>query len=95
MFGSQLTMWEAGQVTLIGMGTVFFVLIVLTILISLFQFIPNKPKNIIRPTLEKVKKGSIKLSPLHQAIIVASILESIPTSKTENYIKIKRISAIE
>lgn len=88
-------MQEGLIVTAIGLFVVFFVLLLLAAVISLFRFIPGE--NNIRSSekqalpISSVFSSEVKLSPLHQAIIIATILEDVHVSSSKNFVKINKI----
>lgn len=92
-------MQEGIIVTAIGLFVVFFVLLLLALIISLFRFIPGEnnirssEKNIL--PIPSVFTSEVKLSPLHQAIIIATILEDVHVSSSKNFVKINKIIQLE
>lgn len=94
MFSAEISLLEAGQITLIGMGMVSFVLLLLTGIINLFKYIPNG-KNIMLPPIKAnprfFQSQEVFLTPELQAVIIASILEDVQISNSKNLVKIKSI----
>ena len=102
MFGDILTVADTVLITLVGMGTVFFVLVLLTIILSLFRFIPGEkvamiaPTNteIVAPTVTTSQAHSTIVDPLHKAIIVAAILENLEITVKSTQVRITNIRKI-
>lgn len=76
---------KAGLNTLLGMGTVFIVLIIIALVISLFNFLPgvkeSKPgkkeeKEVVKPALEKTVE-TVKAAASNDAEIQAVIAAAI------------------
>ncbi|MGL5721531.1 MAG: OadG family protein [Brevinema sp.] len=92
---------EALAVTGVGLFVVFLVLAILMFVVYLFRFIPDE--NAMRST-EKSSLASVlpnaltqeaKLSPLHQAVVIATILEDVNVSSSKNLVKINRIKLLQ
>ena len=101
MFGDILTVADTVLITLVGMGTVFFVLILLTIILGLFRFIPGENTSVISSTNTAVATPTITsqihstiVEPLHKAIIVAAILENLKITEKSTQVRITNIRKI-
>ena len=101
MFGDILTVADTVLITLVGMGTVFFVLILLTIILGLFRFIPGENTSVISPANTAVATPTITsqihstiVEPLHKAIIVAAILENLKITEKSTQVRITNIRKI-
>ena len=101
MYGDILTVADTVLITLVGMGTVFFVLILLTIILGLFRFIPGENTSVISsantavatPTITSQIHSTI-VEPLHKAIIVAAILENLKITEKSTQVRITNIRKI-
>lgn len=102
MFGNTLSYAETGLVTLIGMGTVFFVLVLLMVLLELFRFIPSGEVAEVSkttPTTPTIQNSvvaiatipDISVSSLHKAIMIAVISEDQGINTPKNQVRISRI----
>ncbi|SFB89188.1 Oxaloacetate decarboxylase, gamma chain [Brevinema andersonii] len=94
MFSAEISLLEAGQITLIGMGMVLFVLLLLTGIIDLFKYIPNGKNIMLSPIKSSPRffqSQEVSLTPELQAIIIASILEDVQISNSKNLVRIKSI----
>ncbi len=95
MFGNELTFAEVMTVTVVGMGVVFFVLILLTGILSLFRFIPNMEEAPAVTTSPSATPSPVSsVNPLHKAIIVAAIFDNEDINEKKNYVRIKNIRRI-
>ena len=101
MYGDILTVADTVLITLVGMGTVFFVLILLTIILGLFRFIPGENTSVISSTNTAVATPTITsqihstiVEPLHKAIIVAAILENLKITEKSTQVRITNIRKI-
>lgn len=101
MFGDTLTVADTVLITLVGMGTVFFVLVLLTIILSLFRFIPGENVAVISPANTAIvtpivisQIHSAIVDPLHKAIIVAAILENLEITTKSTQVRITNIRKI-
>ncbi|MGL4676131.1 MAG: OadG family transporter subunit [Brevinema sp.] len=98
MFGNTITLVETGLITLIGLMTVFCVLILLIGVLLLFRFIPGASvvSKVSIPILASPASvvGVEDISPLHKAIVIAAILESLNTETPQHIIGIRRIQQI-
>ncbi len=100
MFGDSITLAETGLITLIGVGTVFCVLILLVFVLSLFRFIPSGEKpasatpQVAQPVPQPVQAPSSNVAPLHKAIIMSAILESLGEDEQKYKVRISHIRQI-
>ena len=101
MFGDTLTVADTALITLVGMGTVFFVLVLLTIILGLFRFIPGESTAVVSPTNTAIatpnstsQTHSTIVDPLHKAIIIAAILENIEITTKSTQVRITNIRKI-
>ncbi|MDK2819001.1 MAG: OadG family protein [Spirochaetota bacterium] len=98
MFGDILTLTDTALITFLGMGVVFLVLILLTMILSLFRFIPVNNITIISTSIEKSTDISPAyfsvVSSLHKAIIIATILESLEITTKKTQVRITSIHKI-
>ncbi|MGL5955633.1 MAG: OadG family transporter subunit [Brevinema sp.] len=92
MFGDTISLAETGLITLIGLGTVFCVLILLVIVLSLFRFIPSSSPKISTPAVGSINPEEI--SSLQKAVIIAAVLESLNMDTNQHKVGIRRIQKI-
>ncbi|MGL5254479.1 MAG: OadG family protein [Brevinema sp.] len=92
---------EALAVTGVGLFVVFLVLTILMGVVYLFRFIPDEnamlstEKPTITSAIPAALTSEIKLSSLHQAVVIATILEDVNVSSSKNLVKINRIKLLQ
>ncbi|MGL5722182.1 MAG: OadG family transporter subunit [Brevinema sp.] len=89
---------DALAVTGVGLSIVFLVLSILMFVVYLFRFIPdeNAMLSTEKSTLTSVLPAAeTKLSSLHQAVVIATILEDVNVSSSKNFVKINRIKLLQ
>ena len=98
MFGDTLTLTDTALITFLGMGVVFLVLMLLTMILSLFRFIPVNNITTNSTSTEKSMDTSPAyssvVSSLHKAIIIATILESLEITTKKSQVRITSIRKI-
>lgn len=97
MFGNEITLVQTGIITLVGMGTVFCVLILLVGILTLFRFIPGENSSQpvpVQNVTHTIKPISDNVSSLHKAIIISAILESLNENEQQYKVRINHIRKI-
>ncbi|MGL4393653.1 MAG: OadG family transporter subunit [Brevinema sp.] len=96
MFGDSISIMETTLITAIGMGTVFVVLMLLVVVLSLFKFIPSDtPKTLPTPSQNTKSNGvEVALSPIEKAVITSAILEYHSSELKDQKVRIKSIRKV-
>mgnify|MGYP000848655999 FL=1 len=90
VYGLGETMGKAGLNVLMGMGTVFFMLILISILISLFKFIPGSGASVKKPLidefLEEDEDEGEDADDLELVAIVSAAIAASTGSSTDDFV---------
>ncbi len=100
MYGDVLSFADTMNITIVGMGTVFSVLILLVFVLMAFRFIPAEKKPVAPKAVQQSAPPAVQptvqaqVSPEHKAVIIAAVLESLNAEDSKYNVRIKNIKLL-
>lgn len=94
MYGEHLTFYETLQITLISMLIVFSILILLSLIVSLFKYLPES-KRITKKYKRKKKRSFVNFDKMDEDMRVAALIATIDyREEIKSEVRLKSIKRI-